>query len=246
MKQRKFNYLLGLLSCTIVVWMVCISYTALGSLPLVFLRLAELGRGEFDVRMTVDNFMTGKSLNYTKIQNNPRFISGEYSLSSPRFINQFDLYSAKSCKDEIEVPNDLTNQTLLNTTHWNWMYKGKSGNANCHLDFCVSKFCKEKVFGKLFAIDSNKEKRMNFGRDWIKLYSNKIPERNVYISNELSKTLHLSIGDIIIIPINNVESIFRESGIINDNYVPKIKRIDVPFRIDKIYNNFQTVFNLTL
>eukprot|EP01080_Neovahlkampfia_damariscottae_P000311 gene311-6725_t len=241
MRKRKLNYLLGLLSCTIVVWMVCISYTALGSLPLVFLRLAELGRGEFDVRMTVDPFMSGKSLNYTRISNKPRFIEGDYSFSSPRFINQFDLYSAKSCKDKFEVPEDLTNHTLLNSTHWKWMYKGKSGNGNCHSDFCVGKFCNEKVKGKLFAIDSNREKRMNFGREWIKLYSSKIPERNAFISFELSQTLHLSIGDIIIVPINNVDSIFRESGIITDNRKPKIRRIDVPFRIDKIYNDYQTL-----
>jgi hypothetical protein len=92
MKKRKVNYLLGLLSCTIVVWMVCISYTALGSLPLVFLRLAELSMGEFDVRMTVDRFVPGKSFNYTKVSNNANFLSGQFSLNTPRFIDQMNIY----------------------------------------------------------------------------------------------------------------------------------------------------------
>jgi hypothetical protein len=51
-----------------------------------------LSRGEFDVRMTVDRFVPGKSLNYTKVSNNANFLSGQYSLNTPRFIDQMNIY----------------------------------------------------------------------------------------------------------------------------------------------------------
>jgi hypothetical protein len=123
------------------------------------------------------------------------------------------------------------------------MYEGKTGRANCHADFCVSKFCSEFVRGKIFAIDSEKERTMQFGREWYKQYST-IPPRTAYITYELAETLKLKVGDIMIIPISNVEGIFRESGIVTDNRVPKIRRVDVPFLVGSIFNNFETVLSL--
>ena len=238
-KKRKFNFALGLLSCVIVVWMVSISYSGLENIALVFFRLAELTYGEYDVRIRVNNFMIGNTFNYTKISNNNFFTSGQFSLNSPRYIQRTNFYSAKSCFDEIEVPYDLSNSTLMNSTHWSWMSIGKSKNASCSSDFCISKFCSQKVSGRIYLIDTNKEKKMNFGKQWNQKYK-KIPPRNIFISYELSRTLNVSIGDVVIIPFNRIDSIFTESGITNQKE-PKIKRVDIPFVVGSIYQNYQNL-----
>eukprot|EP01080_Neovahlkampfia_damariscottae_P011341 gene11341-4509_t len=237
-KKRKFNYILGLLSCVIVVWMVSISYTGLENVALVFFRLAELTSGEYDLRLNVNDFMIGNTFNYTKILKNQEFKTGQFSLNSPRFLDFSNFYSAKSCQDSLEVPIDLSNSTLSNSTHWNWMYKGKSGNASCLFDNCVSKFCKNQVFGKFLVIDSNKERIMEFGRKWNYLYK-KVPPRSIYISYELAKTLNVTVGEILIIPIRNLDSLFTESGILIKNETDILKRVDVPFLVSSIFHDYQ-------
>jgi hypothetical protein len=45
-KKRKLSYLLGVMSCLIVVSMVGLSFSALEKVPLIFLRIAEKRSGK--------------------------------------------------------------------------------------------------------------------------------------------------------------------------------------------------------
>ena len=209
----------------------------------MFLRLAEMSSGEYDFRFEIDQYISGTSFNYTKIKKNSIFKQGKYSLNSPRFLNYLRIYSAIDCKDEIEVPKDISNSTFIsNSTIWRWTYKGQSRNASCGMEEnCLFKFCKKSVDGKILVLDSQREKKMNFGRIWNKLYPNKLNEKEAYISRELAETLNLKIGDVIVISITNVNCIFLENKIINDDYKPKILRIDVPFIVGSIFDNFRNV-----
>src|SRR4051794_26960938 len=56
MKKRKISYLLGVASCVIVVWMTMISFSSLSQIPLVFLRLAEVRNGEFDLALSAGRY----------------------------------------------------------------------------------------------------------------------------------------------------------------------------------------------
>ncbi len=46
-RKRKISYILGVMSCLIVVCMVGISFSALEKVPLIFLRIAEKRSGNF-------------------------------------------------------------------------------------------------------------------------------------------------------------------------------------------------------
>jgi hypothetical protein len=105
MMNRKINFFLGILSCLVVVCMVAVAFTTVGifnflnptgHLPRIFLRLAELSGGEFDIKIDLLGHMTGTVMNHTMISKKPIFQEGELSYHAPRFRQRLDTFAGNS------------------------------------------------------------------------------------------------------------------------------------------------------
>lgn len=219
-KNRKVSYILGLSSCIIVVWMCLISFSALDQIPLIFLRLAELQSGEYDLNIKMNHFMKGSFLNYTLIKN---ITKGKED--SPRYFENIEIYSTYNCTG-YQIPIDLSNETLKDPNHWSWMYYGKYKNDTCKNRNCIEKYCNSySLKSFLWIIDSEKEKKMGFGREWP--YP-KIPKGSVYITEGISKILNLNQGDVLMIQMKELNSIYQNIHLeIPDSTL-------IPFQISKI------------
>lgn len=237
-KNRTFSFVLGVVACMIVVWMTTISFTALGHIPLVFLRLAEIRAGEYDTELLASNQMPGRSLNYSMLLTNPLFLGNTpLSYHAPRFISYTKIYSAKSCEAPF-IPQDLSNATLSNRDHWMWMY-----NDTCSSDNCLPEKCSLNIAGNIALFNETMEKKMGWGRDW-DLNNPSMRDNNAqlgaaFISEGLAIALNVSIGDVIIfgIPQPDLIGVFRASGIpVEENNGFSSLSLNVPFSVGHIYS----------
>eukprot|EP01080_Neovahlkampfia_damariscottae_P004723 gene4723-8307_t len=236
MINRKINFGLGILSCLVVVCMVAIAQTAVGHLPRVFLRLAELSNGEFDAQITLQGGLSGTVMNYSLITSRNVFKYGDLSFSAPRYIHRLDSYAASSCKGD--VPHDLTNNTVGDGKLWKWTYVGASGRARCG-GWCVPRFCNRRRSSLLFVIDSQLEAKMGMGIEWIDAFGYKLPNGTVYIAQAVADSLKVEVGDVIIIPITNTIGLMREAGFITDKHAPNsaMRRINIPVVVGAIFSD---------
>jgi ABC-type antimicrobial peptide transport system permease subunit len=199
-RSRKLSYLLGVSSCIVVVWMSTISYTALSQVPLVFLRLAEVRNGEYDLGLSASSFMPGSTLNYSLVHS--RLPPTDYfSHHTPRHNEELQIYKLSNCTHPEVRYSDMN---LTDYTTWMWMYNSSCPNSNC-----VIQTCPDFVSGGLHAISTDREKLMGFGRQYS--YQD-IPRGMAYISQGLSDALQLQVGDVFVIPLSNVNGPFVRIG----------------------------------
>ncbi|EFC43843.1 predicted protein [Naegleria gruberi] len=197
--KRKVSYLIGTASCFVVVWMIMVSVSALSQVPLVFIRLAELQVGEFDFKLKTGINMAGISLNYTRInlqiQNATR--------GNPEMTQQFSYHSPRFTFSTRAFTNCEKNQKSIQSSDYN------------NGQYCVPIDCK-KVAERLslYLIDTDKERRMQFGRTYP--YS-KLEKGKAIIGSGLAETLSVKKGDTILLNIQTMNSFtgpYRDSHMI--------------------------------
>ncbi|KAL9645766.1 hypothetical protein ABK040_003498 [Willaertia magna] len=237
--KRKVGYIIGTLSCFVVVWMIILSLSALSQVPLVFVRLAELQVGEFDIKISADPYVPGVSLNYTlmeeQIQNITKF-GDKYSYHSPRVIFENskiyhkchvnDLYSVDWMYNVTDTCGNREKIDRIDTSDYN---DGK---------FCVPNYC-EKQFDKvtLFLMDTLKEKRMGFGRNYP---FDPLKKGECIITGALANALQIKIGDSIILDVETMDEligVYREANILSQesNDLNSLRTRRVTFNAGKFY-----------
>lgn len=227
--KRKVAFLIGTASCFVVVWMVMISVSALSQIPLVFIRLAELQVGEYDIQIRASKILPGVTLNYTlidhQIQNATKTDLTEqerYSYHSPRYL--FSVKAFTSCMN-----NTLSND--LNYQHYSWMYN--SSDVTCGQKkypykisitdynngfFCVPRYCRtQQDRVPLYIIDTDKENRMQFGRNYP---YKKLKKGHAIIGSSMATDLGVKSGDSILVGISTMDTLvgpYYEAGIVRYN-----------------------------
>ena len=237
--KRKIGYLIGTASCFVVVWMILLSISALSQVPLVFVRLAELQVGEFDAQLSVARTMPGVSLNYSlisyQIENATKDTSQEttFSYHSPRNIySQAIVYT--SCSENLDA--------TLSYDKYSWMYNKSApcGNREHHDKlteadynygvYCIPQYCSnnlEKV--GLYLIDTEREKRMEFGRDYP--YSS-LKKGHAIFSSSLASNLGIKKGDVVImrtLALTPLAGPYREAGFVR--YTEDLIERNVPHEL---------------
>ncbi|KAG2388720.1 hypothetical protein C9374_000159 [Naegleria lovaniensis] len=226
--KRKVAFLIGTASCFVVVWMVMISVSALSQIPLVFIRLAELQVGEYDIQISASKVLPGVTLNYTlidqQIQNATKTDVTEqerYSYHSPRYL--FSVKAFTSCN------NTLSND--LNYRDYSWMYNSSDvscGQKSPHQDtyklsttdyndgyFCVPRYCKtQQDRVSLYVIDTDKENRMQFGRNYP---YKKLKKGHAIIGASMAMDMGVKAGDTILVGVATMDTLvgpYYEAGIV--------------------------------
>eukprot|EP01064_Diplonema_japonicum_P037734 TRINITY_DN893_c0_g1_i1.p1 TRINITY_DN893_c0_g1~~TRINITY_DN893_c0_g1_i1.p1 ORF type:complete len:1078 (+),score=231.55 TRINITY_DN893_c0_g1_i1:88-3321(+) len=214
MRKRKVSYCLGTCSCFLVVFTVALLITTLANMPIVFLRLAEVENGERDLFVTPGSEMTNsRTLDYRIFSNSLAQLGDEYSYHSPRFeLFTRAIYAA--------APAQCTNITT-ETQPLNWAYTPPvNSNLNCSnfLSECVAQYCNGIEDTELHVIDTAREDRMGFGRDW---GYGTLPPGNALVESGLARLLGLNKGDTILLVMNlapQLVGLYNELGMSNDEW----------------------------
>ncbi|KAL6076916.1 FtsX domain-containing protein [Balamuthia mandrillaris] len=184
-RSRKVNYLLGCLSCFLVVMVVALMVSILSNAPIVFLRLAELTEGEMDVKIAVGDWTGFALLNYTLVSS---LLENKESTTyhTPRYFSQVAVVPPENCEEGID-PMDLK-----------WKYRGPP-DSHCAEDpfigSCFQQVCGEEALdAHLLLLDSEREKHISLGREWS--YPS-IKPGHVLLHKNLAKQLKVKNGDII-------------------------------------------------
>lgn len=230
-RKRKLAYLLGVGSCVVVVFVVCVSLTVLQQVPIIFLRLAENNKFEADMVITPSNAISSTTaFNLTAMEENIIRATGQedytlkYSYHSPRIeLSSLNIYSSSSCKTEnsnngLSLPSYIDSFDDMDKISWfyNGIVNSSTNTCRKSSSFCVPKFCTQVVKSNLYILDLERERRMEFGRS----FSYPLLSKNeAYVSSVMASNLNLKVGDTFIIQLNTREVLngpFREAQVISD------------------------------
>jgi len=235
--RKKGQFILGFISCLLVVLVVCLLMTTIANAPVAFLKIAEIDAAERDVVISADQFDQHTSLNFTEIsqllQYNP-----DYSYSTPRIEAQTIVYSSKFCVANLN-PNDLNwryNQSIITKT--DCQYKSS---------ICVQEACssEQQFRGDLFLIDQTREVNMGLGREYILANMPRLTKGRAHISTILAKNLQVNPGDIIYLSFNASDilaGLWTESFqlLLQSNWKPEYQNLEnvlLPITIDSLMSN---------
>jgi len=176
-KKNKLGYVLGLLSCFLVVFVVGLMLSILDTTPVVFLRLAELSNGEIDLKLSAGGWTGYSLLNYTKIEslwgNSPN--SQRFQYSSARSTGVATITMPKYCVGDAQnLPSDQVDWKY-DTDQCLDILEESSGDGEISEDVvemveeegnCFDLMCLPQMDVTLFVLDGKKEERMGIGRQW--------------------------------------------------------------------------------
>jgi len=185
-KARKGTYCLGFVSCTIVVLITALMITVLGRLPILFLRLAEIDKGEADLILTPGGQASdAQSLNYSKVLYNSAFVAGASSYHAPRMaldkilasVHMWPLSKCPTAAGAVPSPSsgagwlsylwtpnpNVDQSTTKSLSSGGTTQSTCSAKLGCAAQYCSSNF---SVAPAVFAIDFAREQRMGLGREW--------------------------------------------------------------------------------
>ncbi|KAG2388390.1 hypothetical protein C9374_000554 [Naegleria lovaniensis] len=258
-RKRKLAYLLGVGSCVVVVFVVCVSLTVLQQVPIIFLRLAENNKYEADMVITPSNAISSTTaFNLTAMKDNIIRATGQkdyeskYSYHSPRIeLTSQNIYSSSSCKTEnngVSLPSFIDSFDDMDKISWFYNGINSSSSSSCRRSssFCVPKYCTQVVKSNLYILDLERERRMEFGR----AFEYPLLQKNeAYVSSSMASNLNLKVGDTFIIQMNTKEVLngpFRQADLIydpsNSTLVDKVLKFTTyfSFRVkDIIPHNFR-------
>ncbi|KPA82246.1 hypothetical protein ABB37_03358 [Leptomonas pyrrhocoris] len=174
-KCRTCSYCLGFFSVLVVVLLCVLMISLLTNMPILFLRLSEAVRGEYDLRIRPGGVMTAaSSLNYTIIKELFPYSDKTYGLHAPRIIAQFNAQNLRTCRGK--------NSSSL----WYKLDGTLCGDPSVCMSECSSV---DSAAVSVIAIDAAAEKRMGFGTQ----YSQPTPREGEVI---LSHHVALLMGDV--------------------------------------------------
>lgn len=183
------DYTIGFCACFIVVLVVSVLLTIINDSPLIFLRLAELQNGEIDLELTASSSEL-QLLNYSLLD---EYLSTDeqYSYSSPRWLSAVGITTCDGLDPSLN-PYDV-----------DWKYNGVDPGDQCkEYGTCFFEYCNDAMFsGYLYLIDSERESRMELGRNW---NYPPVPPGRAYIDSTLSGSLGKQKGDTIYVYISGV------------------------------------------
>jgi len=199
MKRRKIGCCLGCLSCWLVVFCMSILVSLLNNVPAIFLRLAEVEKGEVDLEVSPEPAY-GLSMNYHEVgrvlAEIPSLRPGYYSYHAPRIVlDSNQLWRLADCA----LPDTLKAPDSAGFYDASWAYGAPNGAVNCSQTDpqpCAVKLCKNANKFTLYAMDTEKEQRMGYGRLWD---YGPIPRGEVILSADLANNLQLGEGDPVLI-----------------------------------------------
>ena len=209
---------LGCSAVFLVVLVTSVSITIVEKAPLAFLREAEVSEGQRDVVLTASasspELVGGATaptsfsfLNYSRVANALTSMpkATDFSYHSPRVvISGTTIFKASDCdlSDIGGIPSIVLTGNFLSSRN-SWMYGTPS----------LFKRCKKRSGSKLIAIDSLKEARMGYGRQW---QGARIPPGKIILSEAIAHDAgNVRIGDIVIIAFQDevlLRSIFSPDG----------------------------------
>lgn len=234
--EHKFGYILGVLSCFIVVVSVTISITALNQIPVIFLRLAENSSGQYDFSIK-NNLEFATSLNYTQvnlnIKNGAKENAEKFLHNSPRvnFVTSV-IMPAVNCTFNGE-------QLPLTPPDSEWMYSGISVGGvapSCRAgQLCAQTYCNVKVDGETILFDTEREKEMGFGRNW----NFPRPEPGeIIISDSIARSIDANEGDWVVLQLDTypiLSGVWQAADIIKPGVSAYYLTMFVPFKIVTIF-----------
>src|SRR5690606_18310219 len=135
----------------------------------------------------------------------------------------------------------MFNGTQLSLQETKWMYRGLDGTeeedkkcAENKGERCVKKLCSTSNSATIHVIDTEREERMGFGRNWD---HPPIPKGKAYIMKDLARDLNVTVGDEILVqyPTNDIfVGPYREVGLVTDETQSYDGLSFVPFKVDRI------------
>jgi len=202
-KRSKVNFCIGLSACFLVVVVVAVLVSVLQTTPIVFLRLSELLAGEVDCRIKVRGSLAEDySLNYTEIQ---QLVSGlsydnvpnAFTYISPRLTGSVDLFTS--------LPSLSRSATRENHGHasvpsGSLSYNATTSSIDRSLYSSPSSFRRTvapSTRAFLYAIDTEKEKKMGLGRMW---EFSPLHKGEIYIPSKLADKIGFTTGDTLYLP----------------------------------------------
>ena len=170
-KRRLFNFTIGMISCTITIFVAAVISTIVDNAPFVILKQAENNCGQYDIELTP---RYGPYINYSLVQetlfeNNLNEIN---KLSTSRYIfnDSSSLFFTKQCIQQIDdFQINQTSNLLIDEANC----KPKILN-NPNYNLCQSHS------SSLWIIDFKKEENMGFGSHFP---SNLIPHKGEIVVN---------------------------------------------------------------
>ncbi|GET92264.1 hypothetical protein, conserved [Leishmania tarentolae] len=152
-------------------------------MPILFLRLSEETRGEFDLVISPGGIMSmATGINYTRIKELFPESDPDYGYSAPRFLDIYAARSMRSCP-------------VKNATR---MWYNSDGTVCDDIHSCMSEcFPHSTAHVNLMAIDAKAEERMGFGRHYNEPTLN---EGEVIVSHRAAVLMGgVSVGDTILL-----------------------------------------------
>jgi ABC-type antimicrobial peptide transport system permease subunit len=199
-RQRKVAYALGLGSCTLVVLFAGIFLSVQARLPVMFLRLGELNKGEADLILSPGGQAAdADGLNYTAIAE--AVAPAAHEVKRP--VVDFSYHAPRMVLEDVTAVNPLQCTAPfsggLYSAVW-WL-----GSSSCVIDACIESVCPTRAQHDVTWawIDSEKEAEMNYGRSWrggnstSTHPSEPIPPGHVAISSYLARVMGVGVGDAI-------------------------------------------------
>jgi len=199
---RKVNYMLGCLSCFIVVMTVSLMVSVLTNAPVAWLRLAELSAGEIDFRIQGADFTGYRMLNYTLVKQ-ILDVDEKHSYHSPRVVGNVHVVPQQYCKDMKGLdPYDPTWKYLgVGVEHCQTDDNGTQvdcqncWNSNQFPGQCFIDSCSSQAFtASLYLLNPEREKRMDIGREWT---LGDIDAGSAFMHKSLAKSMQVNKGDVI-------------------------------------------------
>jgi ABC-type antimicrobial peptide transport system permease subunit len=216
-RARKGTYCLGVSSCLVVVLITALMLTVLNRLPIVFLRLAEIERGENDLVLTAGGEASrAQSLNYSRVLAQPRFGDRQpasFHTARIRFdpdLSQVTVRNLRACRTASGGSFSGTRSSLgeMWTANPNaTVTAAPSGadeftNTTCSpTQGCPEQYCDGRAVlpGTVYLIDFDREQRMGLGRAWSLLS----PGRgHCIIHEDLARLLHINAGDTLLVQLD--------------------------------------------
>eukprot|EP01084_Bolivina_argentea_P233541 393327_1 len=182
-KRHLFNFIIGILSCTITVFVAATISTIVDDAPFVILKQAENTCGQYDIQITPRN---GPYLNYSLVKETlSKYANYDIAkLSTSRYVfnDTQALFFTPQCYNNINNTNDLSN------------YMDLYDENDCKPKFMKSSnsLCKQHL-SLLWIIDFEKERAMGFGAHFPQ---HLIPQRGeIVINKKQMEAFDINIGD---------------------------------------------------
>lgn len=240
MRKRKFNYCLGLFSCFLVVCIAAICYTMIARAPVVFLQQAESNNGQVDLRLTPSSATYSSFFNYSQFTSNV-MVNPDYSFHAPRLtLAHSSVYKMSDCPSSLQ----LAQPSLTDPT---WKYIGiENSDATPGCDnrtvTCLNSLCQARATDVPFhAIDTEKEKRMGYGRDWP---FEPLEDGEAVITIDLANAVGVGKGDTIMVYVHTYDLI---RGLVSQSMLSSSSQlaINVTELLDQVVSRVADVTFLT-